>query len=74
MMEVPFAKWVLPYIPLRSFREMFSCDGILLQHSRELVAYSRTHSGSCQNIFSGLVYKSEKDNVSLSDTDVAMEA
>ncbi|KAJ5729232.1 uncharacterized protein N7483_003740 [Penicillium malachiteum] len=74
MMEVPFAKWILPYIPLRSFREMFSGDEILLQHGRESVAYSRKHSESCRNIFSGLVYESEKDDVSLSDTDVAMEA
>ncbi|KAJ5724412.1 hypothetical protein N7493_006140 [Penicillium malachiteum] len=73
MTEVPFAKGILPYIPLRSFREMFSGDEILLQHSRALVIYSRKHSESCRNIFSRLVYESEKDDVSLSDTDVAME-
>ncbi|KAJ6013404.1 hypothetical protein N7540_007995 [Penicillium herquei] len=74
MMEVPLVKWILPYIPLRSFREIFSGDEILLQHGRESVAYSRKHSESCRNIFSGLVYEFEKDDVSLSDTDVAMEA
>lgn len=74
MSELPFLKYIFPYVPLQTFREMFGTDNSLLRYAQYLLAYSRKNSESHRNIFSGMVYESEKDEASLTDIDVAVEA
>lgn len=72
--EIPVLRILGPYIPLQSFRDMFRADEYLLKYSQKAVANSRKNSESCRNIFSGLVYETEKDSSTLSDMEVAIEA
>ncbi|KAJ5127258.1 hypothetical protein N7448_008037 [Penicillium atrosanguineum] len=72
--EIPLLRMIGPYIPLQSFREMFRTDEYLLKYSQRAVTNSRKNSESCRNIFSGLVYETERDRSVLSDMEVAIEA
>ncbi|KAJ6120464.1 hypothetical protein N7523_004744 [Penicillium sp. IBT 18751x] len=72
--ELPILRMIGPYIPLQSFRDMFRTDEYLLKYSQRAVTNSRKNSESCRNIFSGLVYETERDRSALSDMEVAIEA
>jgi cytochrome P450 len=72
--EIPLLRIIGPYVPLRSFREMFRADDYLFKYSQRAVTNSRKNSDSCRNIFSGLVYETEKDGSALSNKEVAIEA
>ncbi|KAJ5938143.1 hypothetical protein N7454_004485 [Penicillium verhagenii] len=72
--ELPLLKYILPYIPLKTFREMFGNGDVLLRASSRLVTNSRGSSNSTRNIFSGLVHASEKEDAPFTEKDVAIEA
>lgn len=73
-LEIPLIRIIGPYVPLKSFREMFRAEEYLLKYSQRAVTNSRKNSESCRNIFSGLLYETEKDSSALSNMEVAIEA
>ncbi|KAL4963656.1 cytochrome P450 [Aspergillus stella-maris] len=76
--ELPFIGFIGRHIPIPALRTMFRANEYLTTYGRRAVTNAKTSSDSSRNIFSGMIYASEKSretgDESLTDLDVATEA
>ncbi|KAL2860830.1 cytochrome P450 [Aspergillus lucknowensis] len=71
--ELPLLAFIARNLPIPSVRSFFRPNECLTAYGKRAVTNSRANSASSRNIFSGLVYESEKAD-GLTETDVVTEA
>ncbi|KAL4880289.1 cytochrome P450 [Aspergillus karnatakaensis] len=72
--ELPLIGFLGRHIPIASVRAMFRASDYLASYGRRAVTNARTTSESSRNIFSGMIYASEKSDTGLSEIDIVTEA
>ncbi|KAL4793708.1 cytochrome P450 [Aspergillus venezuelensis] len=76
--ELPLLGFIGRYLPIQALQTMFRANEYLTTYGRRAVTNAKANSYSNRNIFSGMIYASEKSrgtgNESLTDLDVATEA
>lgn len=72
--ELPLVGMIGRSIPIPSFKAMFRASDYLAEYGRRAVTNSRAASDTSRNIFSTIIYESEKGTQTLTDLDVTIEA
>ncbi|KAL2847228.1 cytochrome P450 [Aspergillus pseudoustus] len=72
--ELPLVGFIGRHLPIPSIKAMFRASDYLTEYGRRAVTNSRAASDSTRNIFSGMIYESEKGSETLTDLDVITEA
>ncbi|KAL4933240.1 cytochrome P450, partial [Aspergillus undulatus] len=72
--ELPLIGFIGRHLPIASIRSMFRANEYMTSYGRRAITNARTNSDSARNIFSGMIYESEKGEASLTDVDVVTEA
>ncbi|KAL3473816.1 hypothetical protein BJX99DRAFT_260932 [Aspergillus californicus] len=73
-LEMPLLRAIGSRVPLKSFQTLFNSSKFLNSYAQRAVKNSRKNSDSSRNIFSDIIYESEKKESALTDVDVANEA
>jgi cytochrome P450 len=72
--ELPIVQTIGKLIPLPLFRAMFHGIDFLMDYALVAVENSRWREGNGKSIFAGVLQESEKENTTMTDLDVQMEA
>ncbi|KAJ5826049.1 cytochrome P450 [Penicillium riverlandense] len=72
--ELPLLRTIGRFVPSESFRRLFRAGDYLFEYGKLAVTNGRQKGDSTRNIFSGIISESEKNEATLTDEDVAMEA
>lgn len=72
--ELPLLRTIGRFIPSKSFQRLFRAGHYLSEYGKLAVINGRQKRDSTNNIFSGMISESEKNEATLTDADVALEA
>ncbi|KAF2499012.1 cytochrome P450 [Lophium mytilinum] len=72
MVEMPFLR-ILRYLPMKPVQEMFNANDYIWREAARAVEFATSRTGEA-NIFRNVIEDSEKENTTLNDLDVRMEA
>ncbi|KAL4948459.1 cytochrome P450 [Aspergillus filifer] len=76
--ELPLLGFIARHLPISALQPMFRANEYLTTYGRRAVKNAKANSASSRNIFSGMIYASEKSSETgddkLKDLDVATEA
>ncbi|KIV94857.1 hypothetical protein PV10_02581 [Exophiala mesophila] len=72
--ELPFLRYVVKFVPLRSVQDAIGADHRVSQYGHVAVVNAKSRSLSKENVFSKILAESEKDGSTMSEAEVAFEA